>query len=143
MAPIVTSLVISAPIQDVWDGLAAVETHADWMTDAESIVFVGERRSGAGTRIRVRTKVGPLRVDDVMEFTAWDPPQTMTVRHVGRIGGGGEFRLTEQDGGTRFTWVEDLRFPWYFGGALGWFFARPILRRIFAANLARFAATVE
>ncbi len=67
----------------------------------------------------------------------------MTVRHTGRVAGGGEFRLSERNGTTQLTWVEHLVFPWYFGGAVGLAVARPILRRIFDANLKRFAATVK
>lgn len=141
--PIITHVDIDAPIERVWERLASVESHADWMTDAESIVFLSDEKSGVGTRIRVRTRVGPLRVDDVMEFTEWEPPRLMTVRHVGRVGGGGEFRLHDEGGNTRLTWVEHLVFPWYFGGAVGLALARPVLRRIFAANLKRFAATVK
>lgn len=142
MRPIVTSIDIPAPTKRVWDALAAVDTHSDWMTDAESIVFLSEQRSGKGTRIRVRTRVGPLQVHDDMEFIHWEPHHQMVVRHVGRIGGRGEFLLSTTATGTRLTWEESLRFPWYFGGPRAQVVARPILRRIFAANLERFAATL-
>jgi carbon monoxide dehydrogenase subunit G len=142
MRPIVTVVEIPAPIRVVWDALAAIETHADWMTDAESIIFLSERRSGPGTVIRVRTRVGPLRIDDDMEFIEWEPPRRMAVRHIGRVSGTGEFLLTEGPDGTRLTWTEVLRFPWYFGGPLGLLVARPILRRVFKANLGRFARSL-
>ena len=142
MRPIVTAVEIPAPIRVVWDALAAVETHGDWMTDAESIRFLSEQRSGAGTVIRVRTRVGPLRVDDDMEFIEWEPPRRMVVHHIGRVSGNGEFLLKEAPDGTRFTWTEDLHFPWYFGGPLGLIAARAILRRAFQANLKRFAASL-
>lgn len=142
MRPIVISIDIPATTKRVWDALAAVETHSDWMTDAEAIVFLSEQKSGKGTRIRVRTRVGPLRVHDDMEFIDWEPPHRMVVRHIGRIGGSGEFLLSTIATGTRFTWEESLRFPWYFGGPLALVLARPVLRRIFTANLERFAATL-
>ncbi len=112
------------------------------MADAESIEFISDRTSGIGTRIRVRTRVGPLRVDDEIEFTSWRPSSEMAVQHLGRIGGTGEFLLEETGGGTLVTWVEALEFPWYFGGRLGLTVARPALRRAFASNLHNFAALV-
>ena len=141
MRPIRASIEIPAPIADVWEALADISSHSEWMADAQSIEFMGDRRSGIGTRIRVRTRVGPLRSDDIMEFDGWEPPHLMTVRHVGAVDGRGEFRLSQAGAGTRFDWVERLRFPWFLGGPVGYFFARPVLRRLFAANLRRFAAT--
>jgi uncharacterized protein YndB with AHSA1/START domain len=142
MRAIVNSVEIEAPIDRVWEALAAVDRHAEWMTDAESIEFLSERRSGSGTRIRVRTRVGPLRVDDDMEFSVWEPPHRMAVRHVGRIRGGGHFHLAPTATGTQLTWGETLVFPWYLGGVVGRLLAGPVLRRVFAANLERFAATI-
>lgn len=142
MRPIVTSIDIPAPPEQVWDALAAIGTHSNWMADAESIVFLTEQESGKGTRIRVRTRVGPIQINDDMEFIDWEPHHRMAVRHIGRIGGRGEFLLSATATGSRFTWEESLRFPWYLGGPLVLTVARPVLRRIFAANLERFAATV-
>lgn len=140
MRPIVTSIEIAAPVDRVWAALAAVEMHSEWMSDATSIIFLSDKRTGVGTRVRVKTRFGPLRIDDDMEFTEWTSPNLMTVNHVGRIGGRGEFRLSENEGDrTTFTWVEDLIFPWYYGGWFGVAMTRPILRRQFSANLKRFA----
>lgn len=139
--PIVTSVEIPAPIEEVWDRLASIESHAEWMSDATSVEFLDDLRTGVGTTIRVRTAVGPLRADDIMRFDGWNPPTSMSVVHVGRIKGSGEFRLEPAPRGTTMTWVEDLAFPWYLGGPLAAVISRPILRRIFRANLARFEAT--
>ena len=142
MKPITNTIVVQAPIEVVWDTLADVESHESWMTDAESIEFLSETRSGAGTRIVVRTRVGPLRSDDTMEFVAWEPPTRMTVVHVGAVRGEGEFTLSPVSGGTKVTWTERFRFPWFLAGPIGAWLARPILGRIFAANLRRFGETV-
>ena len=42
--------------------------------------------------------------------------------------------------GTRFVWRERLRFPWWLGGPLGAFVARPVLRRVWRRNLRNLAA---
>ncbi len=140
MSPIEVRAEIPAPVDAVWKRLADVSRHADWMSDASSIEFVGDSRSGVGTTIRVLTKVGPFRVDDVMTFSAWEPPDRMAVVHVGRVRGTGEFVLRKLGRATEISWLESLDFPWYMGGPVTAMLARPILRRVFQANLARFAA---
>ena len=130
MRPIRASIEIPAPIADVWEALADISSHSEWMADAQSIEFMGDRRSGIGTRIRVRTRWATSTVSEVRDR-----------RQVGAVDGRGEFRLSQAGAGTRFDWVERLRFPWFLGGPVGYFFARPVLRRLFAANLRRFAAT--
>jgi hypothetical protein len=46
----------------------------------------------------------------------------MGVRHTGIVTGTGVFTIEPIPGrphGTRFTWSENLDFPWYLGGRLG------------------------
>ncbi len=62
---------------------------------------------------------------------------------MGRIGGWGRFELSDHPPLCRLTWTEHLRFPWYLGGVLVEWSSRPILRRIFRANLNRFRKRVE
>lgn len=131
---------VEAAIDDVWAELERIEDHTEWMADAVTIRFEGDQRRGAGTRIDVDTRVGPLRTVDRMEFVRWEPPVAMGVRHQGLVAGTGEFTLTEADGATTVTWRENLVFPWYFAGPLGARLARPILGRIWRRNLERLAA---
>lgn len=138
--PIVASVDIAADPSIVWEQLADIGAHADWMTEAESIEFLTGARDGVGARIRVRTRIGPVVVADVMEFTKWEPPKSMDIAHIGRVGGTGRFELEPVGSGTRLTWTEILSFPWYLGGALGAAVTRPVLRRVFMANLRRFAS---
>jgi len=91
---------IPAPVQAVWDDVADVASHVDWMADAESIEFLTPQTSGTATRMEVLTQVGPLRLTDVMEFTAWEPPHRMAIRHQGLVTGEGEFLLTWGEPGT-------------------------------------------
>jgi uncharacterized protein YndB with AHSA1/START domain len=141
-AVIEVSRLIEASPQQVWSVLERIEDHTEWMADAVSLVFESESRRGTGTRIVVDTRVGPFRTTDRMEFTTWEPPRAMGVRHHGLVGGIGEFTLTEASGSTVLTWREDLRFPWYLGGRLGARLAGPILRHIWRRNLDRLAARV-
>jgi hypothetical protein len=90
------------------------------------------------------TKVGPLRTTDKMTVTDWAARQRMAVRHTGIISGTGIFELHEAGASdTKVTWTEDLRFPWYLGGVVAAFVARPVLKRIWMGNLRRFRSIAE
>jgi hypothetical protein len=105
----------------VWDVVEPVERHVDWMADAVAIHFQSNQTRGVGTRFLCDTKVGPITLQDHMEITVWEPGARMGVRHTGIVTGSGIFELEPIDLGrrTRFTWTEELRFPWFLGGRLG------------------------
>lgn len=137
------SVIIEAPLQTVWEDVADLSTHVEWMSDAESIEFRSDTRSGVGTEMVVETRVGPLRTADVIEVTSWDPPTSIGVIHRGLVSGEGRFELTPMAGGTRFMWVERLRFPWWLGGPVTAFLASPILAAIWRGNLIRLKQRIE
>lgn len=139
MAQIAVETLLAAPPEKVWADISRLDTHVEWMADAERLEFLSERRQGAGTRIRVATRVGPFRTSDVMSFTAWEPPTVMAVSHQGLFTGEGRFLLDPVAGGTRFRWEETIRFPWYLGGAAGAWVARPVLTALWRRNLRRLA----
>ena len=113
------------------------------MEDVESIEFGSEARQGTGTEMRVATRVGPFRTIDVMTVTGWEPPRRISVRHRGLFTGRGEFEISAVGGATRFTWTEEIDFPWRAGGPIGAIVARPILTRIWRRNLQRLKALLE
>lgn len=131
---------LPAPPDTVWADIARLASHTEWMADAESIEFLGSQQEGVGTRIRVETRIGPLRTSDVMEFTVWEPGREMAVHHQGLFTGTGRFTLEAVPAGTRFRWEETIRFPWYLGGPLGSRVARPVLAAVWRGNLRRLAA---
>ena len=62
----------------------------------------------------------------------------MGVRHTGVVTGSGRFTLVPIDLGrrTRFTWDEDLSFPWWLGGRVGERLGgRLVMRTIWRRNL--------
>jgi len=90
----------------VWAVLEPIESHVEWMADAEVIRFRGSQTRGTGTT----------------------------------------FTLDPLDDGrrTRFTWQEELRFPWWVGGPLGERVGgQQLMRRIWAGNLRRLRSLVE
>jgi uncharacterized protein YndB with AHSA1/START domain len=135
---------IAAPPAEVWADVRQIDRHVEWMHDAESITFTSREVSGVGTSFDCATKVGPIRLTDKMEITAWETDQRMGVRHVGLVEGVGEFTLTPTDnGGTHFTWEEQLTFPWWLGGRVGGVIGGRILKRIWRRNLKLLAARFD
>jgi uncharacterized protein YndB with AHSA1/START domain len=134
---------ISRPPAVVWKAIERIETHVDWMADAESITFRTGQHQGVGTEFVCHTRVGPLRANDLMTVTEWEPDAVMGIEHRGVVTGTGRFTLTAVATGTRFCWTEVLHFPWYVGGPLGELAARPLFGRIWRKNLDRLRALVE
>ena len=141
MAGISISVVIDAPVSEVWDDVADLGSHVEWMADAVAIRFTSEQRSGIGTMFDCDTKVGPLRTTDKMVVTSWEPERSIGVRHEGFVTGEGKFTLDEvSPDRTRFAWTEELFFPWWMGGRIGALAAHPVLKAVWRRNLRRLAA---
>jgi carbon monoxide dehydrogenase subunit G len=136
-------ITIAAPPDEVWSVVEAVERHIDWMADADAIRFTTAQTRGIGTAFDCVTRVGPLRTTDRMEIVEWDAPHAMEIEHRGAVTGRGRFTLYPAGGGTRFTWTEQLTFPWWMGGQVGALLARPVLRAIWRRNLRRLKRIVE
>jgi carbon monoxide dehydrogenase subunit G len=136
MARIRVETEIAATPAVVWADVQHIESHVEWMHDAEAITFTSDETAGVGTTFDCATKVGPLRLTDKMEITEWEPESVMGVRHVGLVEGTGQFTLTATpSGGTRFAWEEKLDFPWWMGGPLGGLVGGQILKLIWRRNL--------
>jgi len=146
VARITVSVEIDASVARVWEVVEPIERHVDWMHDAVAIRFVGEQHRGVGTAFLCDTKVGPFRLVDKMEITEWAPNEAIGVRHTGIVTGSGRFTLTpiDLDRRTRFTWSEDLRFPWFLGGPVaGVLGGKVVMRAIWRRNLRSLEALVE
>lgn len=138
------SIVIDAPPSRVWAEVEDIASHPTWMQDAVSIEFTSSSTSGVGTTFDCLTKIGPFRLVDRMKVTSWRPDHEMGVRHAGLVTGTGRFELRRaRRGRTKFTWVEHLYFPWYFGGPIGATVARPVLRRVWRTNLRNLAGRFD
>jgi len=127
----------------VWSELARVENHVEWMSDATVIRFLSIAHSGVGTRFECDTRIGPLRLTDVMEIDEWEAPIAMGVRHSGVVSGSGRFTLAEVSGrATRVRWEEQLHFPWWLGSGAGAFMAKPVFTVLWKQNLRRLCRRV-
>lgn len=143
MARIVVARVVAQPGAVVWDGLSDLESHVNWMADAVSIEFGSEQRSGPGTSMKVETRVGPFRTLDRMDVVGWEEGKAIEVAHTGLVTGRGTLSMEPVEDGTRVVWDEELRFPWWLGGPITAWLARPVLSRIWRKNLASFEETLS
>ena len=143
---IVVGIEIDATPARVWEVVEPVERHVDWMHDAVAIRFTTDQTRGVGTTFLCDTKVGPFSLVDAMEITEWAPGEVMGVRHTGLVTGVGRFTIEPIDLGrrTRFTWAEDLTFPWWMGGPIGaWIGGKIALGPIWRRNLKNLRRLVE
>ena len=90
---------IAASPEEVWRAVERIETHTEWMLDAESITFRNEQHSGVGAAFDCVTRVGPLHTTDHFVVTRWEPGCAMGIEHRGAVTGTGEFRLRPLAGG--------------------------------------------
>ena len=138
MARIRLEIEIDATSNAVWKELSDLSSYAEWMADAEHVNFTSDQTSGVGTEMRVLTKVGPLRTNDLMTVTGWDEGRSIAVRHLGRVTGDGRFEIIDDRDSSVLVWTEALRFPWWRGGPIAAALAGSVLKRIWRRNLERF-----
>jgi hypothetical protein len=118
----------------LWDALADLEGHREWMTDVRRLRFLTEQRSGVGTKYEIT--VGRLRVRDRIEVKAWDRPRELAITHrIGPARGEGRFLLAADGAGTRLEWQARFEVPWWAGGRLTERLGVPSTRRLLTRNL--------
>ena len=144
MVHIKLEIEINAPVTQVWDDISDIQTHVNWMSDASEISFTSEQTEGVGTIFNCETTVGPLKTTDKMQITEWIPNELMAISHNGLVAGKGKFKLEETpDLKTLFKWEENHDFPFYLGGKITGYFAKPVLKRIWQKNLYKLKQLVE
>jgi carbon monoxide dehydrogenase subunit G len=134
---ITVSTQIDAPPAVVWEDVADLESHADWMADAHRVSVISNQSTGVGTVLEVPTGIGPFRTTDWIIVTGWVDGRSIEVVHVGLVSGQGEFRLEPSGTGTRFVWDETLSLPMGFGGRVGEAIAKPVIESVWRGNLRR------
>jgi hypothetical protein len=127
----------------VWQKIDDIRTHGVWMRDAVEITQRSASHTGVGAEFDCLTKIGPFRERDVLRVTEWEPGSRMGIEHRGVVKGHARFELAPETTGTRFCWSEHLQFPWWMGGVIGERAAKPVLGRVWRANLARLKTLVE
>jgi hypothetical protein len=143
MVTVRVSLEVLAQREQVWEELARIEDHVEWMLDATAIRFRTDEHRGIGTTFECDTRFGPLRLTDVMEITEWEPGHRIGVRHQGVVTGSGHFTLSDAPGATRIEWEERLEFPWFLGATVGAHVAKPLFTGVWKGNLRRLSRRVR
>ena len=107
-----TSIIINKPLDTVWQEVKVMENHVNWMEDAVKIDILSENNSGIDTKMNVLTKVGPIKLTDIITVTEWKEKESIGVIHEGIVTGEGIFYLTSlNESQTEFKWEETLKFP--------------------------------
>ena len=141
---ITVETIINAPLDEVWDEVSKIENHSNWMKDAVNIDFQTNSRTGVGTKIKVLTKIGPIKLYDYMTFTKWEEKKSIGVDHIGIVTGKGEMQFEEiSENITKFKWVETLKFPYYLAGPIGEIFGKPSIEFIWKKNLKNLKEIIE
>jgi carbon monoxide dehydrogenase subunit G len=123
------SLVLPTRIEEAWAVLVDWERQADWMRDADRVEVISPHREGTGVTIDVRTRVyGVPLFTERLEVVRWEPPARLVIGHRTFVRGTGTWALEPADGGTRFTWTEDISLPVPLLGELALRVYRPFMR---------------
>jgi len=121
----------------VWNTLSDLAHHPSWMKDAVNLEFTTDQTSGVGTLMEVETKIGPFATVDMLEVTDWVDGHHIVVQHRGVVTGTGRLAALGDDDGTLVTWTETLHFPWWLGGSVSSWAAKPVLIATWRGNLRR------
>lgn len=139
-----SEVVLPVPVERAWEALMRWEDQAEWMRDADSVRVVSPQREGVGTTIAVKTRVlGVPLFTETLEVTLWEPHRRLVMAHRSFVRGVGTWRFQPVEGGTWFTWTEDLRLPVPLLGELALRVYRPFMRYLMRgalANLRTFVA---
>jgi uncharacterized protein YndB with AHSA1/START domain len=110
---------VDAPVDRVWALITDWPAHGRWIPltrvgiDPDSPTV-----EGLGTRFTGRTALGPIGFDDPMTVTEWQPPdgagpgRCRVVKRGRWLAGWAEIEVRPEAGGSRLSWVEDVRPRW-------------------------------
>ena len=128
---------LPATPERVWEQIRRWEDQSRWIRDAVWVRVLTPEREGLGVRVKVLNRVllVPLFTEQ-LEVMGWDPPRRIVMAHRSFVRGTGTWSLEPEDGGTRFTWTEELFLPIPFLGKLALLVYRPFLRRLMRGSLA-------
>lgn len=138
-----TGTEIDAPIDAAWAILADIERQPEWMLEMKAVRLLTPGPVGVGTRGEADVRIFGVGVSDPVEVVEFVPPFRFGIQHHGLFRGSGTITLDTLDGGrrTRVEWAETLIPPVF--PSLASLVLAPLLRRIFQADLDRFATIVE
>lgn len=126
-----TTWLLRAPRETVWDALADTAAWPEWWQGVESVAELdGGDGQRVGSRYRVRWRsLVPYSVEFDFEVERVEPPRLMRGRATGDLDGAGAWRLYEQDGLTAVT------YDWRVSTSKRWMnLVAPLARPVFEWN---------
>ena len=149
MIELTVSIDVASAPERVFDALTDWNRQGEWMPGTDVRVTEGNG-TATGDVIVARTAVrrtgfgNRLGFDDPMRITVWQRPSRCDVRHLGNVvRGTGAFLVAPQEGGSRFTWSEQVEAPFGRLGAYALRLGRPVAQAGLKTALKRFARWVE
>ena len=110
MRQVTAERTIGAPREAVFDVTAHIENYAEVVPTITAARYLGQQRTGVGTRFRETRANGRRSASTVLEVTEYRPPDH--VRFVSDAGGtiwDTEYRYTSTDAGTELQLVMDIK----------------------------------
>ncbi|MFY9325335.1 MAG: SRPBCC family protein, partial [Candidatus Nanopelagicales bacterium] len=91
------------------------------------------------------TGIGKLGFIDPMQITKWNPPQEVSVAHLGKlVRGTGEMKVEKiSENESDFIWSESLELPLGIIGFVGYKIIEPFFKIAIQKSLKKFALIVE
>lgn len=118
MSDVVVTRESTAPVDRLWQVVTDWPGHGRFFplttvrTDPVEAGTGSDQRSAVGVRLHATTRFGPMRFQDPMIVTRWDPPGergSCELRKVGRVLGGRTVLEVEPSGnGSRLRWTTDV-----------------------------------
>lgn len=134
---------IHAPIDRAWACVADIERQTEWMREMKRVRLLTPLPVGVGTRGEATVRIAGIAVTDPVTVEVFEPPRRFGIRHEGPFTGGGLISLVPVGSGeeTAVHWEERLVPPIL--PHLGAVLERPLLARVFQADLDRLRDLVE
>jgi uncharacterized protein YndB with AHSA1/START domain len=112
------SVRLDAGMEEVWELLMDPTRLGEWVSTHRSVDEVPELPLQTGSRFRQKLGVGPVRFSVVWEVVEAQAPEFARWRGEGPGGSTAEvtYRLTSEDGATRFDYINDYDLPGGFAG---------------------------
>jgi uncharacterized protein YndB with AHSA1/START domain len=133
---------IAAPPEKIWPFFVEPDRVLQWYSTLRKFEYTGDLRGGVGTPLYIEEQaVGPV-MKMHFEVTEWKENHKLALRMVSGSGVKGyeqEWSLEPTPSGTRFTFMEEIEFPFgVFGKLLGF-----IAQRMSAAAVDRMQAKLK
>lgn len=111
MAHVKESILVSAPMSEVFDVIADYRRALEWMEGFNRFDVLPGPTNGVGARVRAAGAFLGFPLETVLEITEYEPPHRLVSRSTGPIKALTTWLLSEDETGTRVTFSGDYSLP--------------------------------